>query len=278
MKIQTSNSKINFNAGLTSKMKSEIAHCDIPKISNVFTKAGIVTDFKKNKTIAWCSLKTLEIIQELNKKFRLKLALPKGIIVEDFNNLKTSTKNSLGFCNSEPSELYFGNTIVPENVIFFNSFEKYQKDGINPLWDNLDSMSDFYYRDNVSATDFFLETFLHEFVHVMHQNNIVKKRGNERFLRAIPRIISEQYWINFKKKYHAGLSQICNYATTNPMEAVACDFSKRIIDSLDRNTLKPKYNFFKESPYSKRNLFNIFKDEPELNTALRNFWNGKFDI
>ena len=125
MKIQSNHNSITFNAGLTSKMKSEIAHCDINKITKELAKSGISADFKNNKAVAWCSIKGIEIIKELNKKFNLNLAFPRGIYVEDFNNLLISDKMSAGFYNIAPKKLYMsnmGNTVVPQNVVFFNNF------------------------------------------------------------------------------------------------------------------------------------------------------------
>ena len=105
MKIQSNHNSITFNAGLTSKMKSEIAHCDINKITKELAKSGISADFKNNKAVAWCSIKGIEIIKELNKKFNLNLAFPRGIYVEDFNNLLISDKMSAGFYNIEPKKI-----------------------------------------------------------------------------------------------------------------------------------------------------------------------------
>ncbi len=279
MKIQSNQSNINFRSGLTSKMKNEISHCDISKISHEFAKTGIDTDFKNNKVIAWCSLKSLEIIQALNKKFNLNFALPKGIYVEDFNNLRISDKNSSGFCNAAPSKLYMGNignAVVPERVIFFNSFNKFQTGDENTVWDSLDSISDISYREGSSATDFFLETFLHEFTHCIHLNNMLQKLGEKKLSKNIQKAFSSSYLKNFHLQYDNMLRQICDYAAQNPMEAVGCDFSKRLIESLDKNNLVPQNNFIHKSPYEPRRVFNLFKREESLNAGLRKFWNGKF--
>lgn len=279
MKIQSNQSNINFRSGLTSKMKNEISHCDISKISKEFAKSGINTDFKNNKVIAWCSLKSMEIIQALNKKFNLNLALPKGIYVEDFNNLRISDKNSPGFCNTAPSKLYMGNignAVVPERVIFFNSFSELQPKSENAVWDSLDSISDISYENGISATNFFLETFLHEFTHCIHLNNMLEKLGGENLLKNIQKALSPSYLENFHSQYDNMLTQICDYAAKNPMEAVGCDFSKRLIQSLNKNNLIPQNNFMYKSPYEPRRGLSIFKREEQMEAGLRKFWNGKF--
>lgn len=279
MKIHVNQNNIGFKSGLTSGIRSEIAHCNISKISKEFARNGINTDFKNNKVIAWCSFKSLEIIQNLNKKYRLNLSLPNGIYVEDFNNLRIQDKDSPGFCNAAPSELYagnIGNTIVPENVIFFNSFKDFQSGEKNEIWDNIDSISDKLYRDKCSATDFFLETFLHEFSHCIHLNNMTQKLGGETLVKQLKKTFSAQYLRDFHSKYGDMLKQICNYAAKNPIEAVGCDFSKRLIQSLNKNNLIPQNNFMYKSPYEPRRGLSIFKREEQMEAGLRKFWNGKF--
>ena len=84
MEIQNQYINPNFRAGLTSAMRSEIRSVDVAKVSEALQKQGIQSDFKGNKMLAWCSLKSVEIINEINKRFGVKLGLPKGIFVEDF--------------------------------------------------------------------------------------------------------------------------------------------------------------------------------------------------
>lgn len=69
MKIQNNN--INFQAGLTKQIKSEIASSNVKQISDYISKNGIPNDFKENKLIAWCSLKCLEIIKNFEQRIQL---------------------------------------------------------------------------------------------------------------------------------------------------------------------------------------------------------------
>ena len=66
MKIQNQYINPNFRAGLTSAMRSEIRSVDAAKVSEALQKQGIQSDFKGNKMLAWCSLKSVEIINEIN--------------------------------------------------------------------------------------------------------------------------------------------------------------------------------------------------------------------
>lgn len=280
MKIHAKQNNINFNAGLSPVMKREIADCDVKKISDTLMKAGIQSDFKNNKFIAWCSLKTVEIIKYLNSVYGLKLSLPKSIIVEDFNRMNIGRKDSYGFYNACPSQLYSNNNgLISENTIFFNSFQNYQTENKNSVWDDFNLLSDLGYFQNLSCTNFFLEIFLHEFAHGIHLNNIIEKRGRQNFNSELKKIFSPLYLEKFRTKYDSVLKkELCSYASLNPIETVACDFSKRIIKSLDKNSLLPQYNFIDKSPYRRRTPGDIFKKEKNMEKTLRNFWNGKFNV
>lgn len=277
MKIQNNNYySPNFHAGLTKQMKQEIASCNIQKISKEFAKNGILTDFKDNKTVAWCSLKCLEIIKNINEQFNLNLGLPRGIFVEDFNKLDIKNKNSIGVCNVFPVDLYKGSSIIiPEKTIFFNELpeEKF-------FWENIDAHADITKAISISASDFFLDTFLHEFAHAIHEEHLLEKIGSKKLFDICQKIMTNKFKNKFNDKYYRTLyNNCCGYAASHPMEAIACDLSKRIIESLDKNTLLPKTNFTQNSPYRKFSLKEILlspiKDE-KYDQIIRNFWNGKF--
>ncbi len=57
--------------------------------------------------------------------FGLKLALPKGIFVEDFKDLNVDNPSMYGFCNLAPTKLKKNSDeITPSRIIFFNSFKQ----------------------------------------------------------------------------------------------------------------------------------------------------------
>ena len=166
MKVQNNNHYINFHAGLTKQMCREIASCDITKISHEFSKYSIPTDFKENKIVAWCCLKCLELFKNKN------LGLPKGIFVTDFKNLKTAESNDVAMTNIAPTQLFKNkDSVVPEKTIFFNSLDDY--------WNKIDSFADENFELGNSPTNYFLDIFLHEFSHVFHEENLLKKIGGQ---------------------------------------------------------------------------------------------------
>lgn len=280
MEIQATN--IGFGAGLTSAMKREINSTDVKKVSNELLKLSIDSDFKENKLIAWSSLKCVEIINEFNKKYNLKLGLPKGIFVEDFNKLKTPQKDAIGFCNLAPARFHLGkDTLTQGKTIFFNEFENFNSQNGNEFWNQIDEIADCNYETKYSPTDFFLEKFLHEFMHVIHENNMLNQMSGKNFIKKLQTVFDTQYLNSFQKKYKNLLSDlICRYASESPIEAVACDLSRKMIENLDKNTLSVNNNFFYKEPYRKSSFIErniIFTPQKKIDTILKEFWNGGFD-
>lgn len=269
--------KPSFKAGLTKQIKQDINNCDIYKISNKLEHLGIKNDFKDNKTIAWCSLQCIKLIAKINKTYHTSLTLPKGIFVEDFNKLNINRKDALGFINFLPTTLYNNKKdITSEKTIFFNEFKEMNYKNGNKIWNNIDGVADTNFYTMTSTTDFFLEVFLHEFTHIMHEGNMMTKiNDNLKFIKTI---------LNMQKDKNSSFSFLqreisqknCQYATTNQLEMIACDLTKRILSCISKETLQPTHNFLKNSPYTKNfTLKKLFTNESKLDILLRDTWNGK---
>ena len=266
MKVE-SISSTGFRAGLTKQMQSEILSCNVKDIESYFIKNNICADFKENKFVAWCSLKCLELIKEFNKKYNINLGLPNGIFVEDFRKLKNVNESSAGLANFAPTHIYLDkDVVVPEKTIFYNTY--------NIDWSKIDFTSDVFYEKGITTTDFFLENVFHEFMHVVHESNLMNKLSGKDLVKQLFLISQKQYLDNFHMKYADFFSTICRYAGANPMETVACDLSKRGVNSINKETLTAKQNPFKNSPYEKRLFFTNKGTKKDV--TLRKFWNGKF--
>ncbi len=279
--MQVNPTNISFKAGLTKQIQQEIKNCNVSQISSIFFQNGIDNNFKENKFIAWTTLKCLELVQFLNNKYNLKFGFPKGIFVEDFKNLTTNNKNALGLTNFAPTKLYINsNKIVPEKTIFFNEFEDYNYSKGNKLWENIDLIADKNFETNITTTDFYLETFLHEFFHVIHENNLMNRLNPNILISTLQEILNPDYLKIFQQKYRQDFNKICKYASTNPLETIACDLSKRTIENLNKSTLLPEKNYISKSPYKKTSLFSllpVLNKEPNISKTLTKFWNGVFD-
>lgn len=268
------NFQVNFEAGLTPKMIQEIQRADVLEISSNLAKKGILTDFQENKIVAWGCEKTVDIFEQLNKKYKLKLALPKGIYVKDFNLLHENP-NVLGTCNMLPSKLIKNSDErIPERTIFFNSLHN---------WENIDKISDNDYARGLSSTPHFLNFGLHEAIHSSHEYRLLEKQGADILAKELRLYKKEKQIIEFQRKYGERISQICNSAQADPFEAIACDIPRVIINALDEETLLPTKNPFIGTPYENLSFWqrvdmpNYSDQERPLNEILRNFWNGKFE-
>lgn len=265
----------NFHAGLTKQLKSEVLSCDINKIVREFEKNNIVADFKNNKMLAWCSIKTFEIIKTLRKNFRLNLSLPNGIVVEDFNKLRIDNPEADAFCNSVPTHLYFDkDVVVPHNTVFFNECKELNSGQGNEYWNQIDEIADWEYEMGESPTNSFLYTFLHEFSHVIHNSNIIDLYGGENYINIVLKALDNDFLKSFQDKYGKIALQLCNYAAYSPFEGVACDLGKRLSQDLDEKTLIPTKNSLKGSPYLKRT---INPNDSEYNQLMTRLFNGDFE-
>lgn len=272
-----SSNKATFRAGLTNQIKNEINSCDVRKISHELRNFYIESDFKGNKVIAWCALQCTKLITEINNRYGLNLALPRGIFVEDFSQLNVNNQDAFGFMNFAPTFLHSDKKIITsEKTIFFNEFKDMNYKGGNKIWEQADEIADMNFENKGATTDFFLETFLHEFAHVMHEGNMQTKIHNGADLvKIIISMIKSQNPI-FQKLQPEISEKICQYAITNQLEMTACDLTKRVLDNTSRETLQPIGNFTRNSPYKVKNIFKeIFILNNKFNELLQNTWNGK---
>jgi len=278
---------ISFEAGLTPKMMQEIQRADILEISSRLAQKDIPTDFQGNKVVAWCSEKTVGIIQNLNERFGLKLALPKGIYVEDFGRLKVDNNKMTGFCNLLPKRLKKESSETPEMTVFFNTFETARQNTPQSLhwlydWNNVNELADINYATKDASTEHFLGVFLHEQSHVSHEGHLLEDFSRSKVTKKLKSALDQKQIEEYQRKYGARASQICGEATKSPLEAVACDMSRKIVESLDRETLLPTRNPFIGSPYeqlpSLKRIIHSFKTDKSKNTddLLRAFWDGQF--
>lgn len=282
---------ITFEAGLTAQFAQEIKNANVVEISNRLAQKGIENDFKSNKIIAWCCDKTVDIFEQHNKQFSPKLALPKGLFVEDFAdlNINDDLRSTPSFCNFTLRRLKRNsNEISKPGTLFFNSYETYKKECLPQNkwlmdWNCVSEISDDAYASNLDSTSHFLRLFLHEFSHNVHLDKLTNE-FKVKILEKIRSICKDKKQIEeYQKKYGQKVSQICKYALKNPLEAIACDMSRAIVDSLDKTTLKLTKNPFINTPYEelsasqKANLPVYSQEDLPLKEILRNIWNGKFD-
>ncbi len=261
----------NFCGGMTSKIKSEIASTDCKRIeAALFREQGINTDFAGNKVIAWCVKKVTDIFTELNNKYKLNLFFPQNVMTEDLRKFKGMPENMIyGFTNFLPCRLYKNeDTILPPMSIVFNR---------DFAWERLDIISDYDYSNNHTATDNFLESFFHEFCHILHEGNLITKFGPAKFSDKISEMTNKKESLIFNKKYSRLICrQLCNYAAENPTDLIACDMSKRFIKNIDSNTFETTSNPYKDSPYNSfYKYLQLFDKQFNLDKLIYKIYNGQ---
>lgn len=279
-----------FSSGVTKAILKEIENTDTIVISDKLLRNGIKSDFDNNKTIAWCCNKVVEIISFINKKYKMGFELPQGVYVKDFEDLNVDDNKIRAFCNLRPFELYKGSKeVIPSRTLFFNNFETVKRNSLPENrffyeWKNIDEISDMTYNIKHSPTDFFLDTFFHEFAHSIHESRLIKKLGAVEVSKKLDFIESVENTERYRKKYGDRIKQICKYALKDQMEAVACDMSKTISESLDKNTIRSNKHPFIDTAFEKlffwqpkRIKIPVYSDEERpLTEIVRSFWNGDF--
>src|SRR5574344_1189951 len=255
--LPKSSKNVSFEGGMTPEIMNQIQKTDILDITKRLEDKNIQTDFKNNKVIAWSCNKIIDIYEQIYKKFKIKMALPTEIHVENFEDLKNENEiNDIGLCLFFPSKIYKNSdNITQGESIFFNTMNKARSTAAQEAkrfydWNNIDEISDVQMFNRNASTNHFLYNFLHEFSHVAHENNLLNKIDPQDLPYFILEHNDKDYQKIFNDKYKKLAQLTCDYAGTNPFETIACDLPLRITGALDSD-LNVVKNPFKDTPYEK---------------------------
>lgn len=260
--------KLSFSGGLTQGIKREIHSVNPYKVEQIMANNNINADFENNKIIAWCCAKALEIIKKLN----LRLGLPANIFVKDLNTLNCQDLSIYAFTNFLPCRITKNSDeITPAVSIIFNK---------DFNWEYLDEASDYeFYDAHNTATDFFLEPFLHEFGHIAHERHLIDKFGTVRTVQSLVNLTEETTVDKYQTRFSIKEKDLCGCAKASPLELIACDLSKRIINCIDRNRMALDKNSFISSPYQRFfDIVSLFRKYSLQDLLINNFYNGKTDV
>lgn len=265
------NSNISYAGGLTKSMITDIRNTDVPQIQNYLAKNNINSDFQNNKFIAWSVIKVFEFIKELQNTFKLKLGYPNNIMVKGTKTLSIpDLEFAYGFCNLVPCRIHkTSDEITPAKSIIFNK---------DFPWDKINEISDFdFYVAKNTTTDFFLEFVFHEFSHIFHENHLLNTSSVNNVLKKLLSMTDPKIIQNYQQEYGQLVeTQICKYARKEPMDLIACDMSGRLINHLDRDSIKPISNPIKNSPYEKFFfLKNFFNKKPQIDRLIKHIFDGE---
>lgn len=268
------NSNISYAGGLTKPMITDIRNTDVSKIQNYLAKNNINSDFQNNKLLAWSVVKVFEFIKELQNTFKLKLGYPSNIMVKDTKTLNIpNLEFTYGFCNLVPCRIHKASEeITPAKTIIFNK---------DFPWDKINEISDFdFYVAKNTTTDFFLEFVFHEFSHIFHENHLLNTSSVNNVLKKLLSMTDPKIIQNYQQEYGQLVEkQICKYARKEPMDLIACDMSGRLINNLDRDSIRLISNPLENSPYEKLfSLKSFFNKKPQIERLIKNIFDGDTNI
>jgi len=225
---------------------------NVDKITNeIYRKYKIPCDFKGDKIIAGCSALTANIFH------KLKLVKPTSI------SKNRMDIDALGTCNPQNRSVGFA---------FDHNWENIQEEAI------LAKLC------NHSSTGHFLKTFIHEFMHSVHVNNLYKlgQKTNIvnnpygqrlKLIQQNPVLVSKAL-VDGAKPFTKGNAQnyimqkVSNYGSTKPVEMYAEIGTEMITSVLDKKTILPKRDPF---------VFKNFTEDKFLMSVMDDFWNGNFE-
>lgn len=256
-KSQKTNKNISFTSGLPYSFVRHVDQLDVRSVENKFAQSGIITNFNGSKVVAACTEKTAEIYRKYG------LALPKKI---EFTPIEDS--DALGKC-------IYGNSHIQINS---NHREFYDINLLNKLEESQDSFH---------PTKHFLATFIHEFAHNAHFQNILKFNNLDDAKSIMSYFNTMQIRPFWTKVQGNG-----EYSTYSANEYMAELITRKIVENLDENlNLKsaPILNIFRRAETSYQNPFpnlaplpsNGFIWEQGVMGAMQNtnraIWNGDLE-
>lgn len=262
-----------FSAGLNRNIINAVENCDVDLISGHLRAKGIANNFQGDKVRAFCSMKIIELIDNMNSKFHIGFSYPNAIITGDLAKHIGKPK-TFGFCTFTPLKSKSG-FICPEKTIFFNQSNA----GVKEELETLDKIAEIDYKEGFNSSNNFLINFIHEFAHAIHEGNLLKRHTPRKVIKILQTWNTEQFNIEYRQKYLSVTNKICGYAGTNILDTLACDLSGKIGNCLNKN-LTIENNIFKNTVYEpqnivkrlKQNLFtNEFQTKDKLIYAV---WNG----
>ena len=290
LSIKNNYTNFSFKAGLTPKIKENFAKLSAPGIAQSFRTVGVDADFGYNRPIACCCAATNDIFDCLCRNYNLPFwAKPPSIRLFNKDNvLFPDMQYTLGFCLTDSSPVLKNQPTFEVRSVFYN--DKYKS------LNDIDKEAENNYQIRWNSTNHFLHTYIHEWVHNIHDDmlyrtfgydgNCPRARARYNTVNGLP--YDPNPFVNgvlyltrkiFPKKYtneerEKIVKEVSHYAAGriypdgtssggNPFEVVAEYITKKVVDSLDENTLMPK-----------RNPFSTGNDSDEIREIFAKAWSG----
>lgn len=251
--IKSKKHRVSFRSGLPNSFVEYVKHADVNKITTKLSNMGFLADFKGCKTVAACTEKTVEIFKKYN------LSIPKSLTFEPIQDKYTAGS-------------YYS---ILKHVTINSDIKNFYD--IN-LLNKMEESQNYFH-----PTKHFLATFIHEFSHNAHYENIIKNHGLEK-ANAIWDELHSRKITAFWAKFYNG-----NYSKENMLEYMSETITKKIASNLDENlnfinypklgfVKRIKSNDFRYDMYGDRYTLydkNIFEAMKITDSAI---WNGDIEF
>lgn len=289
----TKTQNVSFKAGATPEIKRMFSAYTAPNIEKVFKKQyNVNANFENNRAVACCCATVSDIFDYLSKNFNLPfMAKPPNIRMFSQETLiHNDCKDALGFCITDSYQVLKGEPVFELRSLFLNSKFK----TISQIDESAENN---FAASKWNSTPHFLHTYIHEWVHNLHEDWLFRKFGydgacpmarqrynsyNGQYYDPNPFIsgiyqaqkIQQTHYTPEARKLIA--QQISQYAAGqtnqntnqmlggNPFEVVAEYLTKKIVEVLNPKTLLPTKNPFCQNG----------KEDAEIIDIIRTAWEG----
>ncbi len=274
---------LSFGAGRNMHVNLTCFRMCTSELARDFKKTyGIDADFKGNQAIATCCAYAANIFDHLRSKFNVIIGgMPPSIRV--YNEPELYIKNvsgASGFCIEDSYKVLNHEPPFEMLSMFFNNRCK----TITELEEEIERNHAIKH----FSTNHFLHVTIHEWSHCVHMDNLYRIFGYDGtcakgLAKYNPGNFDPNPYINgrnhmmtlnatkFTDKerdiikgslstYAAGIQDGSKFLGGNPFELVAEDMTKRIINSLDKDSLMPSYNPFQGSNNPSHELYQLIEN------------------
>lgn len=283
---------VSFTSGVNYNIVKSFAMNSPKGIENILkNEYGINANFEGNKYVASCCAAVADIFETLSKKYDLPfMAKPPNIRMFNKNTLLDQrNSDSLAFCLTESGP-------VLKNEPFFELRSLFLSDKYKTLQE-IDNVAENNFATRWNSTSHFLHTYIHEWVHNVHDDILYKIFGydgpcpfarqryntyNGYYYDPNPNINGVRYLTGdlFNASYTDAekaviREKISGYAAGkydengkkiggNPFEFIAEYVTKKIVEVLDPDTLQPTAH-----PFAKFN-----QEDMTIQELFQKAWHG----
>ena len=252
MKVNNNNNPVLFNGLVPALVLKELAKQNTVEARKLLNSCrGFNAAYRGAQTV-----NPDKIAREMQEKFHINCDFGNNPLIASFFALTANIFHKLGF--AKPTNAFFKDlrgssycNALGLCTIQKNDAELFRRFGMNfPAgsviinkaynWENIPYIMKEQKSINHLSTSHFLSTFIHEFVHNAHLENLKKKYSNAADVMQSLRTRFTNYDTIYTLE-----KETSRYGSTSPCEMIAEEMTELIVDSLDPETIRPNEMIFK---------------------------------